>query len=85
MNHIDVNHAIMAIVFILAAIIKLRQKQMEHFFTRFAAAVWYTLTVIDPNMDVDAVRIISTFGIIIIFTIEITSPIVRKYYGGKGK
>jgi len=82
MNPIDVNHFILVIVLMPAAIVKLRQRQMEHFWTRFAAAIWYILTVIEPDMDIAAVRIISTSVIIIIFTIEIASPIVRRYYGG---
>jgi hypothetical protein len=79
MSAIDINHAIMAILFYTTAYIKLRGNQMEHFWIRLVAALWYTLTLLVRDMPVEFVRVISTNIIIIVLSIEILSPIIRKY------
>jgi len=83
MTWLDYNHAIMAILFLIAAFIKLKGRQVEHFFSRFCAGIWYLLTVTIRDMDAEFVRIVSTNIIIIVMLLEALSPVLRRYWRNK--
>ena len=80
---IDVLHGIAAVVFFFAALDKLRHTKQEHFYTRIIAAAWFTLTVVDPDMNILLVRVISNCVIIAIPMTEIASPKFTKYWRRK--
>jgi len=77
MMMIDWFHLIMAVLFFISAVIKMRQHQAEHFFTRIVSAGWYVVTVIFHDIDVSTVRLFSTGLIIIMLAVEVTSPLFR--------
>lgn len=80
---IDWIHLGMALLFVITAIQKLLGRQGEHFYTRLVNGAWFGLTVIDREMPVDVVRIFSTSLILIMLSVEASSPIFRRYYRGK--
>jgi hypothetical protein len=80
---IDYLHIISATAFFLSAVHKLRGHQQEHFFTRFVAGAWFALTVMDRDIDIDMVRIISNCVIIAIPVTEMLSPQFTKYWRNK--
>ncbi len=80
MSVIDTNHAILAVLFLGVAFIKLRHRQMEHFFTNFVCGVWFLFTFFDTSMPVETVRQTSTSFIIILLAIEWLSPMFRWYW-----
>ena len=83
MQTIDYLHAIAAVAFTIAAFYKLRGSQQEHFYTRLIAAAWFGLTVIDRDIDVMIVRIISNCVIIAIPTTEILAPLFMSFWRNK--
>ena len=83
MQLIDILHGIAAVVFFFAALDKLRHTKQEHFYTRIIAAAWFTLTVVDPDMNILLVRVISNCVIIAIPMTEIASPKFTKYWRRK--
>ena len=83
MQLIDFLHGIAAVVFFFAALDKLRHTKQEHFYTRIIAAAWFTLTVIDPDMNILLVRVISNCVIIAIPMTELVSPILANYWRRK--
>ncbi len=80
MSHIDWLHLAQAVFFGAAALHKLSKHQAEHFFTRLLCALWFVLTVLNPDMDVHFVRDVSNYVIILIPTIELTSPLFLRYW-----
>lgn len=74
---IDWFHLVMAVLFLLSSIIKMAQHQPEHFFTRLMNSVWFFVTVLDRDVDVETVRLFSTGLIIIFLMVEVTSPFFR--------
>lgn len=74
---IDWFHLVMAILFLVSALIKMAQRQPEHFFTRLMNSAWFCVTVLDRDMNVDTVRLFSTGLIIIMLMAEVTSPFFR--------
>ena len=83
MQLIDILHGIAAVVFFFAALDKLRHTKQEHFYTRIIAAAWFTLTVVDPDMNILLVRVISNCVIIAIPMTEVASPILANYWRRK--
>ena len=83
MQLIDFLHGIAAVVFFFAALDKLRHTKQEHFYTRIIAAAWFTLTVIDPDMNILLVRVISNCVIIAIPMTELVSQILANYWRRK--
>ena len=83
MQLIDVLHGIAAVVFFFAALDKLRHTKQEHFYTRIRAAAWFTLTVVDSDMNILLVRVISNCVIIAIPMTELVSPILANYWRRK--
>lgn len=77
MQLIDWFHLVMAILFLVSAVIKMVQRTPEHFFTRLMNSTWFFVTVLDRDMDVGTVRLFSTGLIIIMLFVEITSPFFR--------
>jgi hypothetical protein len=80
---IDYIHIFTSLFFGMAAIYKLRHKQAEHFFTRSLVFIWFALTVFDRHMNVDFVRIMSNYVIMLVPFIELVSPMFRKYWKNK--
>jgi hypothetical protein len=83
MQLIDWLHFAAAILFFIAALHKLYNKQGEHFFTRFLIAAWFFLTVVKHDMPVNFVRQMSNYVLMILPLIEITSPAFLRYFRGK--
>ena len=83
MQLIDILHGIAAVAFFFAALDKLRHTKQEHFYTRIIAAAWFTLTVVDPDMNILLVRVISNCVIIAIPMTELVSPILANYWRRK--
>jgi len=83
MQLIDILHGIAAVVFFFAALDKLRHTKQEHFYTRIIAAAWFTLTVVDSDMNILLVRVISNCVIIAIPMTELVSPILTNYWRRK--
>jgi hypothetical protein len=80
---IDYIHIITATLFALSAFYKLHRRQSEHFFTRSLVALWFALTVLNREMPVDFVRLMSNYVIMLIPMVELIQPGLQKYYRGK--
>jgi hypothetical protein len=74
---IDWLHLIMAVLFFVSALLKLRRHYVEHFFTRIVNSAWHVMTVLYRDMPVENVRIFSTGLIIVMLFVEIASPFFR--------
>jgi hypothetical protein len=83
MELIDYIHIATCTLFSLAAFYKLYRRQSEHFFTRSLVALWFLLTILNRDMPVDFVRLMSNYVIMLIPMVELIQPGLQKYYRGK--
>ena len=77
------SNLILAILFLVVSLIKLRRSQIEHFWTRFVAALWFFLISFDSGIPDKLQHQFSINIIAVILVIEIVSVIFRKYWTGK--
>ena len=77
------SNLILAILFLVVSIIKLRRSQVEHFWTRFVAALWFFLISFNSGIPISLQHTFSINIIVIILVVEIISVIFRKYWTGR--
>jgi hypothetical protein len=77
------NPMFLSALFAIAATMKFVKRQSEHAFTRLVGGLWFLHVYILPDTDVNTVRVVSRWIIVLIIGTEVLSFLIRKIHDAK--